>query len=200
MSWRSVTWGVGVALLVAACAALLQQVTVSNGAADTGCGSAFDVVAGRQGWRDWWALDVAETAPGTSSAFRRSRECPGALNGRMLVAGVLVLAAVAGVAGVEATRARHGAGVRSQPPPAADRFRRLGGIVTASGVLLAAVGAAALVLLVADPRSTLFLYVDRPVAVLFGLLLLQPAMAMVLVGRALSLAAPRVAEDDGDQD
>jgi hypothetical protein len=69
--------------------------------------------------------------------------------------------------------------------------------VTAAGAVLTIAGALALLLLVADPGSTLFLYVDRPVVVLAGLLLLQPAIAMILVGRALSLAAPRT-EQAGD--
>ena len=71
--------------------------------------------------------------------------------------------------------------------------------VTAAGAALAIAGATALVLLVADPRSTLFLYVDRPVAVLFGLLLLEPAVAMILVGRALSLAAVVRVESRDDE-
>lgn len=188
MTWRWISWAAGVALAVVACIALLQQVTVRDGATGVACGSGFDVIAGRTDWRDWWALDVAAADPAGEPSFARSRQCPSALNRRTLPAGAIVVLAVAAVAGSEVLRARRRAELRPPVTRPAERVRRLGLVVTVAGVVLATAGAAALVLLVADPRSTLFLYVDRPVAVLFGLLLLQPAIAMILVGRAVSVA------------
>jgi hypothetical protein len=197
MTWRWISWGAGVVLVVAACVVLLQQVTVRDGATKVACGSGFDVAAGRTDWRDWWALDLAALAPGETPSFARSRACPDALNRRLFLVGALVVLDVAAVAGFEASRARRRAAMRPPAKPTADRVHRLGLIVTVAGALLATAGAAALVLLVADPRSTLFLYVDRPVAVLLGLLLLQPAIAMILVGRALILAAAMPSTDGG---
>ena len=61
--------------------------------------------------------------------------------------------------------------------------------------------------MVADADSTLFLYVDRGVVALVGLIVLVPTLALIVIGRALTLIAPHLAEpreptpgpdDDGD--
>jgi hypothetical protein len=143
MMWRAIGWGAGIALVVLASVFLLQQVAVGDAGSGMGCGSSFDVVAGRVGWSDWWAADVAQAAPGERPAFVRSRDCSAALNRRMFVSGGLLVAGVAVVIGVEAVRAQRSRGATRAARPAADRVRRLGATVTASGVVLAVAGVAA---------------------------------------------------------
>jgi hypothetical protein len=50
-------------------------------------------------------------------------------------------------------------------------------------------GAGAIVVLLADAESTLFLYTDRPIVAVGGLIVLVPAVALIVMGRALALLA-----------
>ena len=168
MTCRWVSWAVGGALVVVACVVLLRQATVSVGATGASCGSAFDVVAGRVGWRDWWSADVAEAPVGSPPAFTRAKECARSVNAALALAGGLTVLALAEVAAFETVRARRLHVRVRQLRPAEQRMRRLGWIVTAAGAVLTVAGAIGLVLLVADARSTLFLYVGRPVVASLG--------------------------------
>ena len=53
--------------------------------------------------------------------------------------------------------------------------------------MLSLAGVAAIVVLVADADSTLFLYVDRLVVGVVGLIVLIPTIALFVIGRALVL-------------
>jgi len=74
-------------------------------------------------------------------------------------------------------------------------MRRLGVSIVTIGALLTVGGAVALVVLVADPSSTLFIYVDRLVVSLVGLIVLVPALALIAIGRAIMLVGDRVDEE-----
>ena len=127
----------------------------------------------------------------TPPAFTRAKECVPAVNAALALAGGLAVLALAEVAAFETVRARRLHVRVPQLRPAEQRMRRLGWIVTAAGAVLTVAGAIGLVLLVANARSTLFLYVGRPVVVLVGLLFLQPAIGMGPVGLALVVGAAR---------
>jgi hypothetical protein len=73
------------------------------------------------------------------------------------------------------------------------RLRNLGRGLTILGSLLTVGGLIGLALLVADPESTLFLYVGRPVVVLAGLLLVLPAILLIALGRTAILLADQAA-------
>ena len=51
-------------------------------------------------------------------------------------------------------------------------------------------------MLVADSDSTLFLYTDRLVVAVVGLLVLVPPMALVVLGRVVALFGEHLAMDD----
>jgi peptidoglycan/LPS O-acetylase OafA/YrhL len=70
---------------------------------------------------------------------------------------------------------------------AAQRIARLGGITSLVGAGLTLAGVVGIVLLVADADSTLFLYTDRAVVAVVGLIVLVPAIVLIALGRALVL-------------
>jgi len=59
--------------------------------------------------------------------------------------------------------------------------------------VLSIAGVVAIVALVADADSTLFLYVDRPVVGVVGLIVLMPTIALFVIGRALVLVGTYLA-------
>ncbi len=73
------------------------------------------------------------------------------------------------------------------PDAVADRLVRLGRITSFVGAILTLAGIVAVVLLVADADSTLFLYTDRLVVGVVGLIVLVPTASLVVIGRALTI-------------
>jgi hypothetical protein len=185
-----------VALFVFAALVLLEQVEVHRAGVTRSCGSGWDVVAGRAGWQDWWAEDLSDPAvPATAGrGLVRTAACPGALNRRTALAGTLASAGVVALLAGEILGRRRG---ERPPGPMASRraLHRAGTALTAGGAVAGIAGAAALALLLADPHAPLFLYVDRTVVALAGILVLQPAIVAVALGRAAIVAARSEAGD-----
>ena len=183
-------------LVLAAMALLTLQVEVTAQVEVAGtsvettrtCGSAFDGVADRSGWEVWWARDLDEPDEEVRAALVRTQQCPDAINRRIVLAAVLGTAAGSAVACAMWLR-------RRRTPLATDdvagRIARLGRITSYVGIGLTVAGSGAVVLLLADAESTLFLYTDRSVVAVAGLIALVPAVALVVMGRALALLAPQ---------
>jgi len=176
-----------VVLAAVAVNVVAAQVEVTHTAVDVTrtCGSVFDAVADRSGWEIWWARDLDEPDPEVRSALVRTSGCPDAINGQLALAAVLGGVAALAVLGVIVLR-----GDRRRPrAPAdvADRLVRLGRITSFVGVILTLAGIVAVVLLVADADSTLFLYTDRLVVGVVGLIVLVPTASLVVIGRALTI-------------
>ena len=194
MLWRWTGWSAGCILLVVSGLVLLLQVSVPGaGTPPRACGSAWDVVAGRAGWPQWWATDLSDPAVGRDGQPVRTLRCPAAVNARVVTSGALALGAVALASAGEFAAQRSARRVRPTVPGLARRLRLLGTAVTILGALLTAAGLAGIALLVADPRAPLFLYVSRPVVVLAGLLLLLPAILLIVLGRVASVMADYLA-------
>jgi hypothetical protein len=104
-----------------------------------------------------------------------------------------MLAAAVGAAGVSALavamwiRRRHEN--TRLTDDVAGRLARLGRVTSAVGGGLTLVGLVGIGMLLADADSTLFLYTDRTVVAVVGLIVLVPAIALFAAGRALALAA-----------
>ncbi|HSP29685.1 MAG TPA: hypothetical protein VLN74_14120 [Ilumatobacteraceae bacterium] len=178
-------------LLLAAMALVTMQVEVPQvevpaASAETTrtCGSAFDAVADRSGWQLWWAHDLDEPDEDVRAALVRTQQCPDAINRRIVLAAVLGTGAASAAACVMWMRRR-----RTQLPgdDVVGRIARLGRITSYVGVGLTVAGCGAIVLLLADAESTLFLYTDRPVVAVVGLIALIPAISLIVMGRALAL-------------
>ena len=170
-----------------AAVALALQVEVTDPVVDVTrtCGSAVDSVVDRAGWETWWARDLDEPDPMVRRSLVRTSRCPDAVNGRLVVAGVLGALAVSLAAVAAATTQQ-----RRRPLAAADvqhRLVRLGSQTSWLGAVLTLAGIAAVVVLVADADSTLFLYVDRLVVAVVGLIVLVPTVALFVIGRALTI-------------
>ena len=186
-----------VAFASLAAVALAIQLEVTDPVVDATrtCGSAFDGVVDRSGWEVWWARDLDEPDPAVRSALVRTSRCPDAVNGRLVVAGVFgVLAMLASVAVIVAT------GEQRRSPASADasdRILRLGRQTSWLGAVLTLAGALAVVFLVADADSTLFLYTDRLVVGVVGLIVLVPTVALFVIGRALMILGGAGGRDDG---
>jgi len=192
---------VGLGLVVAALAVTVAQVEVSDG--DLGvtraCGSVFDGVTDRSGWEVWWARDLDEPDDAVRSALVRTTRCPDAINDGIVLAATL---GALGVAALVVSVWRRGR--RSPDADVGRRLERVGRATSIAGAGLTVLGLVAVVLLVADADSTLFLYTDRAVVAVVGLLVLVPALVLFALGRALVLAArsgamptPPGREDDG---
>jgi hypothetical protein len=159
----------------------------SAGTTAQSCGSAWDVIAGRVGWQQWWSADLSGPGGGLSKTLR----CPYAVNGRIVLAGGLTLGAVAAVSAGEIATWRRSRQIRRDAPDAVRRLRLLGTVLTVLGGLLTG-GLAGIALVVADPQAPLFFYASRPIVVLIGLLLVLPAILLIALGRTASvMAAPR---------
>ena len=72
-----------------------------------------------------------------------------------------------------------------------ERLARLARLTTIAGAGLTLAGVAAILVLVADADadSTLFLYTDRLVVAVVGLIVLVPPIALIVFGRAMSVVA-----------
>ena len=180
------------ALLVGAVVVLQTQVDVGgtgHGDGTRSCGSSLDALTGRSGWERWWSADLDELSAGRSSQLTRTERCPDAINRHLWLSGILVVGSVFALGAVVWARPRGGA------RGGMNAMRRLGVSIVTIGALLTVGGAVALVVLVADPSSTLFIYVDRLVVSLVGLIVLVPALALIAIGRAIMLVGDRVDEE-----
>ncbi len=186
-----------VVLAAVAVNVVAAQVEVTNTTVDATrtCGSVFDAVADRSGWELWWAQDLDEPDPEVRAALVRTSGCPDAINGRLALAAVLGGVAALAVLGAVALR---GDRRRSRSPDdVADRLVRLGRITSFVGVVLTLAGLVAVVLLVADADSTLFLYTDRLVVAVVGLIVLVPTASLIVIGRALVILGGTDGRRDG---
>ena len=181
-------WIFSVALLTAAAVTLAWQVEVGD--PTRSCGSAFDSVADRSGWEVWWAQDLDEGSVDRPSELVRTRTCPDAVNRRTVAAAVLGGAGLV-LAGLAWRSDRSGRSAEPRP------LERVGLLAAGTGVALTAAGIGAIVLLVADADSTLFLYTDRLVVAVVGLIALVPAVALALGGWALHVASRSDDESNG---
>lgn len=181
--------GIAVALVlaVASLAVLAVQVEVTDADATRACGSVFDGLIDRSGWEVWWAADLDEPDDEIRSALVRTTRCPDAVNARIVTAAALGIAAVLAALAVVA-RSRHD--VRGEVATAHwTRLSRLGRMTTLAGTILTAAGVIAVVVLVADADSTLFLYTDRFVVAVVGLIVLVPTIALIVIGRVVTIMA-----------
>lgn len=194
MRMRWALWLIGALLSIAATMVVLSQVEVTAASSARSCGTPFDVITGRVGWQQWWSADLSDAD--AAGGLVRTRRCPGAENRRLAVAGVLAGAAMTAV-GAGGWIARGPVGMPGRVSPSA-RLRRLGRWVTWGGVVLGAAGVAGLGLLLADPESTLFVYVTRPTVALVGVLALLPAVALVVIGRALDVLGCSLDREEAD--
>ena len=176
-----------IALATVAVYVLTAQAETTHPAVEVtrSCGSAFDALADRSGWEIWWAQDLDEPDPEVRLALVRTSGCPDAINGRLALAAVFGgVAALAALGAVVLRRDR-----RRSPPSGgvAERLVRLGRITSLTGAVLTLAGIVAVVLLVADADSTLFLYTDRLVVGVVGLIVLVPTASLIVIGRALTI-------------
>jgi hypothetical protein len=172
---------------------LLAQANVTNdvvGATRT-CGSAFDAAVDRSGWELWWAADLDESDDQVRSALVRTDLCPSAINWRIGIAATLGSLSVLLAVFVSLRGRTEGGRTEGRRDPVetnvASRIRRLGRATSAVGAALTIGGLVAILVLVADADSTLFLYTDRLVVVVGGLIVLMPAIALFAIGRVLVL-------------
>ncbi len=177
-------------LVGAAVALLLSTRTSVDGSPAAACGSGWDVIAGRSGWRQWLAADLAD--PRSPTRLVRTESCPATVNTHIVIA--LSLAGVALIliaTGEYLARQLPG----SQGPGANRRqLRRFGAVTAGLGSVLTVLGLAGLLVLLANPDSPLFLYASRPVVLFCGLLLLLPALVLVALGRATKMLADHLDE------
>lgn len=181
---------IGVALLLVAGSFLLLQVTVHSSGINVSCGAPFDVISGRASWQQWFGEDLRDPRISTVTPLVRTEACPTAVNRRTTIAGVLGAAGLALVtaAAMPAARDRRR---RTRPIP----LRALGAWLTVVGAALTVAGVFGLCVLLANPDAALFLYVDRWVIGIIGMLVLIPAIALAAGGRALMLVADTRDED-----
>ncbi len=186
-------------MLVLLAAVLLVQVEVTDAqvAATRSCGSVFDSAVDRSGWEQWWAQDLDEQEEVRSALVRTSR-CPGAVNQRVAIAAVLAIIAV--VSGAVAIRRRNvDRSADRSASPISYRVVRIGRLTSALGGALTALGIIAIVILVADADSTLFLYTDRLVVAVVGLIVLIPTITLFVIGRVLVLVGENVQPSERDR-
>jgi len=166
----------------------LAQANVTNDAVGVTrtCGSAFDTAVDRSGWEIWWAADLDEPDELVRSALVRTDLCPSAINLRIGIAAALGSLSVL-LAVFVSLRGRSERRLDPAVETIAERIGRLGRVTSVVGAALTIGGVAAIVVLVADADSTLFLYTDRIVVVVAGLIVLMPTMALFAIGRVLVL-------------
>ncbi|NNF55027.1 MAG: hypothetical protein HKN03_11370 [Acidimicrobiales bacterium] len=164
------------------------QVTDSRGSTERTCGSPFDSVADRSGWELWWSSDVDDPDQQVREALLRTSLCPSAINDRLVwTAGFGAAAVVGAMVGrrISPARAQHG------PSSVLERrVARIGLATSWAGGILTVAGLVGVILLVADADSTLYLYTNRTVVGLIGLIVLMPTIALFSIGRVLALVSP----------
>ena len=187
--WRLVARTLGAGLLVAAITTAVLQVYVSGAdGTSRSCGSSFDVIAGRSDWQTWRTQDLADAqglATATPAGLVRTARCPSAVNDRTALAGGLAIGSAMLLSAGAYPRRRGG--IRAWH--GVNRLQWLGNFAVVVGALLTTGGLVGLLIVLANPRSTLFLYVSRPAALLIGLAVLQPALALLIAGLAISAVA-----------
>ena len=186
-------------MMVLLASVLLVQIEVTDAevAATRSCGSVFDSIVDRSGWEQWWADDLDEPDE-VRSALVRTTRCPGAVNQRVAIAAVIAITgAVLGAVAMARRKAD-----RSADTPASSigrRVVRIGRLTSALGGALTTVGIIAIVVLVADADSTLFLYTDRLVVAVVGLIVLIPTITLFVIGRVLVLLGENVQQSERDR-
>lgn len=198
--WVVFATGIAAALaVVLAGAVLLVQIEVTDAdvAATRSCGSVFDSVVDRSGWEQWWADDLDEPDD-VRSALVRTTRCPEAVNRRVAIATVLGVAAVVSGA-VMIARRKSNRSADTAASPIGGRLVRIGRLTSALGGTLTVLGIIAVVVLVADADSTLFLYTDRLVVAVVGLIVLIPTITLFVLGRVLVLLAESVHSSERDR-
>ena len=166
-------------------------------AATRSCGSVFDSIVDRSGWEQWWAHDLDEPDD-VRSALVRTTRCPGAVNQRVAIAAVLAITAV--VSGTVAiARRRADRSAHTAVSPFGRQVVRIGRFTSALGGALTALGIIAIVILVADADSTLFLYTDRLVVAVVGFIVLIPTITLFVIGRVLVLVGENVQPSERDR-
>ena len=181
---------IGFVLILAAGTVLVLQVRVHASGISASCGAPFDVISGRADWQQWFSADLTDPRISAARPLIRTEMCPTAVNRRTTSAGILagtglvLLTAAALLAGRDRRR-------RTRPTP----LRALGAWVTGVGAALTVAGIIGLVVLLANPGAALFLYVDRWVIAIIGMLVLIPAIALAASGRALMLVAETRRQD-----
>ncbi len=164
--------------IVLLAAVLLVQIEVTDAevGATRSCGSVFDSVVDRSGWEQWWTQDLDEPDE-VQSALVRTNRCPAAVNQRVALATALAIAAMVSGA-VAIARRRADPSANTAASPIGRRVVRIGRLTSALGGALTALGIIAIVILVADADSTLFLYTDRLVVAVVGLIVLIPTITL----------------------
>ena len=198
--WVVFTIGIAAALAaVLAGAVLLVQIEVTDSdvAATRSCGSVFDSVVDRSGWEQWWVHDLDEPDE-VRSALVRTTRCPEAVNRRVAIAAVLGVTGV-GLGAVAMARRRSDRSADTAVSPVGRRLVRIGRLTAALGGALTALGIIAVVVLVADADSTLFLYTDRLVVAVVGLIVLVPTIALFVIGRVLVLLGESTEQIEQDR-
>ena len=177
---------------------LLQiEVTDVDVAATRSCGSVFDSMVDRTGWQQWWTHDLDEPDE-VRSALVRTTRCPQAVNQRVAVAAVIGIAGVV-MGAVAMARKRVDRSTDTTATPVSGRVVRIGRLTSALGGALTLLGIIAIVMLVADADSTLFLYTDRLVVAVVGLIVLIPTITLFVLGRVLVLVGENAQPSERDR-
>jgi len=178
-------------------AVLLVQIEVTEAAVTRSCGSVFDSAVDRSGWEQWWAADLDESDEVRPSMVRTTR-CPDAVNQRVAIAAALGITAL--VLGAVATaRRRSDRSAAASASSVGHRVARIGRITSTLGGALTALGIIAIIVLVADADSTLFLYTDRLVVAVVGLIVLIPTVTLFVIGRVLVLLGDDLEQSERDR-
>ena len=196
---RMLTATAAAVMIVLLGAVLVVQIEVTDAevAATRGCGSVFDSAVDRSGWELWWARDLDEPDE-VRSALVRTTRCPDAVNQRVAMAAALGITAL--VLGAVATaRGRTDRSEVASASPIGRRVVRIGRLTAALGGALTTLGIIAILILVADADSTLFLYTDRLVVAIVGLIVLIPTITLFVIGRVLVLLGENVGQVERDR-
>jgi hypothetical protein len=110
---------------------------------------------------------------------------------------VAITAVIAGAVAIMRTTAVRS--TRMAASPIGSRVERIGRLTAALGGTLTILGIVAIVILVADADSTLFLYTDRLVVAVVGLIVLIPTVTLFVIGRVLVLVGATVQPSERDR-
>lgn len=193
--WRQVVYAVSVCALAGSLFALFSNVEAGEPART--CGSVFDTVVDRSGWEDWWAADLDDPDDGVRSGLTRTQQCPRNINQRL--AATIVLGGLGVMLG-GLIRNRRSERIASDPHSIRDQLARVGRATAIAGALLGVAGLIGIVVLTADADSTLFLYTDRIVVAVIGLVVLVPTLALFAIGRVLAIIAPHLPGPESGRD
>ena len=192
--WYRAALGALLAMMIgASCYLLVAQVDVDGGAGvgGAGCGSVLDTITDRTGWEAWWQADLDDVELGRIDEPVRSTSCPDRVNNRLIVVSILVALAVG--AGIALRRSNR------DPTRVRGSLERWGAVMTVAGSAIVVVGAAALLVVLADADAVLYEHVDRWVVVAGGALILAPAIAVAALGRVISALAEGLGDPPADR-